>query len=71
MHWFPHVINNPTLDNLVGNWIPCGTLVIGVAGVYRHWVCNEPKCLRHGHPHGEHGRPVCSKHYNSDNVDPR
>lgn len=41
------------------------TLIVGVLAAFRRWNCNERGCFRHGYPHGDHGRPVCNKHYES------
>lgn len=67
--WFPHLVNQLTLYDLSSGWVPCFALVGGVTAAFRRWNCNEKGCLRHGYPHGTHGRPVCNRHYHTH--DPR
>lgn len=38
----------------------------GVIGLLRHVNCEQPWCLRPGHRHPGHGRPVCRKHYHDE-----
>ncbi len=71
MHWFPHVVNNLTLYDLVSGWIPCAALVTGVAGIFRHWQCEKENCHKLGHRHPDHGRPVCRDHYHHDIMPPK
>jgi hypothetical protein len=42
--------------------VPFST-IFAVTVWYLHHQCEEPGCLRMGHPHNEHGRPVCRSHY--------
>ena len=43
-----------------------------VAGVlfWRHHNCGEHGCLRLGHAHPDHGRPVCRHHFHSTDAAP-
>lgn len=50
-------------------------VVVGVLGFssvftagYKHINCEQPGCLRPGHRHPDHGRPVCRRHYHHDVV---
>lgn len=49
------------LTSLPG-WLFAGVLF------YRHHNCGQRRCLRLGHAHPDHGRPVCRRHFHSNLV---
>jgi hypothetical protein len=65
-HWFPQVVNQITLYDLVSGWLPCATLLTVVGTVFKRWNCSERRCYRHGHPHPEHGATLCSVHWRAE-----
>ncbi len=34
-----------------------------IFGLYKHKACEQPHCWRLGHPHPDHQRPVCRRHF--------
>jgi len=43
---------------------------LGFSGIlvtaWKHINCEHPGCMLPGHPHPDHGRPVCRRHYLAD-----
>lgn len=54
----------------VSGYLPIIVAALGftglVASFVRHINCEQPGCWRLGHPHPDHGRPVCRRHYHHD-----
>ena len=68
-----HAVSVYLLHPLVGRgyqfWSGVGSdlMYVGAfAAVWRHVNCEQPRCLRPGHRHPGHGRPVCRKHYKNE-----
>lgn len=43
-------------------------LITHAALWYRQHNCVEPGCRKLGHPHPNHGHPVCRRHYHPDHA---
>lgn len=69
-YWVWHPLYGPGYQLWSGILSDIGelTLLAGLIGVYKHVNCEQPRCLRLGHRHPDHGRPVCRKHYHCDVV---
>lgn len=73
LHWVSTAFSTYILHPLHANgyqwWSGAGSdlAYIGVfLAALRHVNCEQPRCLRPGHRHPGHGRPVCRKHFRSD-----
>lgn len=76
LHWLAQAFSTYALHPLRGAgyqwWSGAGsdlgeiTLLGIAAGWWRHHNCQQARCLRLGHPHPDHGRPVCRRHFHHD-----
>lgn len=76
--WWPHLFSFPRfLDPVSWLWLSIKgyafsssgeqiTIVVAIFAWWRHRTCAQPRCLRLGHAHPDHGRPVCRRHFHHD-----
>jgi amino acid permease len=59
----------------VSGYLPIVVTALGFSGLVasfiRHVNCEQRGCWRLGHPHPDHGRPVCKVHYHANVRPPR
>ena len=71
LHWLGTAANTYLLHPLTNHgyqwWSGAGSdlgelTLLGMAlAAWKHINCEQPGCLRPGHRHPDHGRPVCRK----------
>jgi hypothetical protein len=69
LHWLGTYLLHPLHGAGYQWWSGAGSdlaYVGALLGVWRHVACEQRGCLRPGHRHPDHGRPVCRKHFHSD-----
>jgi len=77
IHWLSTAISTYLLHPLRGAgyqfWSGSGSdlAYLGVLlGAWKHVNCEKRRCWRPGHRHPDHGRPVCRKHFDHEDIRP-